>query len=133
MFFFAASASLVDAGGEAARAEAASVPAAATDARLQLLGGRGKLPIVPALRLRAPAVGPHAGLCRWVRRYRCRIDRLLYYSRGYCFVASVLGECYEGLLHISRHVCSGDLAFTFSLRCIHTISGNFPACANVGN
>lgn len=63
---FAVFAALLDAGGEAARAEAASVPVAATDSRLQLLGTRGKLPTVPALRLGAPAVEPHADLCRWV-------------------------------------------------------------------
>ena len=64
--FAVVSAALVDAGGEAARAEAASVSAAAADARLELLGSRGKLPTVPALRRRAPAVEPHADLCRWV-------------------------------------------------------------------
>lgn len=63
---FAVSAAIVKAGGEAARAKVASVPAAATDACLQLLGGRGKLPTVPALRLSAPAFGSHADLCRWV-------------------------------------------------------------------
>lgn len=87
---FVVSAALLKAGGKAARAKAASVPAAATHARLQLLGGRGKLPTVPALRLSAPAVGPHADLCRWVSLIFCVCTGIVY-SRRRCSIDRVVG------------------------------------------